>query len=141
MKKKKRKDRGVSDANASNDSDKQVKVVATLFKRPSDQDINDFLTIHSVVIHCTVGEEPIIPVLSFDRLAIHPGLRSAFTNFKEPTPIQACTWPPALARRDVIGIAETGRQTETLTYRDHNANTSLNLAARHLPLVFRLLTN
>ncbi|KAG1845107.1 P-loop containing nucleoside triphosphate hydrolase protein [Suillus subalutaceus] len=26
----------------------------------------------------------------------------------EPTPIQACTWPPALKGKDVVGIAETG---------------------------------
>ncbi|KAI0726022.1 P-loop containing nucleoside triphosphate hydrolase protein [Fomitopsis betulina] len=49
-----------------------------------------------------------MPVLSFDQLDVAAGLQSAFKGFKEPTPIQACSWPPALQGRDVVGIAETG---------------------------------
>jgi ATP-dependent RNA helicase DBP3 len=41
-------------------------------------------------------------------------LTAAFKTFKEPSPIQACTWPPALAGKDVVGIAETGRSVTTL---------------------------
>ncbi|KAF9073936.1 P-loop containing nucleoside triphosphate hydrolase protein [Rhodocollybia butyracea] len=39
----------------------------------------------------------------------HPeSLRTFSANFKEPSPVQACTWPPALEGKDVVGIAETG---------------------------------
>lgn len=48
------------------------------------------------------------PILSFNQLSIPDALRSAFAGFKEPTPIQACAWPPALEGKDVVGIAETG---------------------------------
>ncbi|PCH33058.1 DEAD-domain-containing protein [Wolfiporia cocos MD-104 SS10] len=54
------------------------------------------------------GVSPVTPVLSFDQLDVPSELHSAFEGFKEPTPIQACSWPPALAGRDVVGIAETG---------------------------------
>ena len=39
-------------------------------------------------------------------------------QFKTPTPIQACSWPPALQGQDVVGIAETGRYdyVSILTY-------------------------
>jgi ATP-dependent RNA helicase DBP3 len=65
-----------------------------------------FLTQHSITIH---SEIPIAPVISFDQLTVDPKLRPAFEGFTSPTPIQACTWPPALDGKDVVGIAETGR--------------------------------
>ncbi|KAF8168346.1 P-loop containing nucleoside triphosphate hydrolase protein [Crassisporium funariophilum] len=52
--------------------------------------------------------EEMLPIINFSQLDIPSELKSSFTGFKEPTPIQACTWPPALAGRDVVGIAETG---------------------------------
>ncbi|KAF6766275.1 P-loop containing nucleoside triphosphate hydrolase protein [Ephemerocybe angulata] len=52
---------------------------------------------------------PVSPIVSFSQLeALPEQLRAAFKGFKEPSPIQACTWPPALAGKDVVGIAETG---------------------------------
>ncbi|KAH7104258.1 P-loop containing nucleoside triphosphate hydrolase protein [Auriculariales sp. MPI-PUGE-AT-0066] len=48
------------------------------------------------------------PVLAFDQLEISANLRKCLSTFATPTPIQACTWPPLLAGRDVVGIAETG---------------------------------
>jgi ATP-dependent RNA helicase DBP3 len=65
-----------------------------------------FLAEHSITIHT---ETLITPILSFDQLSIDPKLRPAFKGFTSPTPIQACTWPPALDGNDVVGIAETGR--------------------------------
>jgi len=50
----------------------------------------------------------VAPIVSFSQLNIPAQLSSTFAGFKEPTPIQACTWPPALEGRDVVGIAETG---------------------------------
>ncbi|PFH50731.1 hypothetical protein AMATHDRAFT_144429 [Amanita thiersii Skay4041] len=75
---------------------------------PSPTDISEFLTKHSITIHTLQGVESHTPIISFSQLDIPDQLRTAFIGFKEPTPIQACTWPPALKGRDVIGIAETG---------------------------------
>ncbi|KZT68457.1 DEAD-domain-containing protein [Daedalea quercina L-15889] len=75
---------------------------------PSSADTDAFLSKHSVTIHVPSSSEPVIPVLSFDQLDIPSDLQSAFKGFKEPTPIQACSWPPALQGKDVVGIAETG---------------------------------
>ncbi|KAF7340191.1 ATP-dependent RNA helicase DBP3 [Mycena venus] len=67
-----------------------------------------FLSEHSITVHTPPGEEELPPILKFDQLAIPSELRPCFTGFSAPTPIQACTWPPALLGRDVVGIAETG---------------------------------
>ncbi|KAI0656835.1 P-loop containing nucleoside triphosphate hydrolase protein [Cubamyces menziesii] len=75
---------------------------------PSSSDIDAFLKKHEVVLHVPDGVSPVTPIISFDQLDVPAELRSAFAGFKEPTPIQACSWPPALEGRDVVGIAETG---------------------------------
>ncbi|KAJ7480040.1 DEAD-domain-containing protein [Mycena galericulata] len=67
-----------------------------------------FLKEHSITIHTPPGEEELPPILAFSQLAIPSELRPCFAGFSAPTPIQACTWPPALLGRDVVGIAETG---------------------------------
>ncbi|KAF8554540.1 DEAD-domain-containing protein [Imleria badia] len=67
-----------------------------------------FLTKHSITIHTPPSLLPVIPVISFDQLQVPEALKVAFKDFKEPTPIQACAWPPALQGHDVVGIAETG---------------------------------
>ncbi|KAF8439464.1 DEAD-domain-containing protein [Boletus edulis BED1] len=67
-----------------------------------------FLTRHSITIHTPPALPPVMPVISFDQLQIPEALKVAFKDFKEPTPIQACAWPPALQGHDVVGIAETG---------------------------------
>ncbi|KAH7911818.1 DEAD-domain-containing protein [Hygrophoropsis aurantiaca] len=67
-----------------------------------------FLKKHSITIHTPPNSETVSPVVSFEQLDIPSSLRPAFSGFKEPTPIQACTWPPALKGHDVVGIAETG---------------------------------
>lgn len=69
----------------------------------SPSEIEDFLKKHFIVIHGQVT-----PALSFGAFSLPSALRDAFDGFKEPTPIQACCWPPALEGRDVVGIAETG---------------------------------
>lgn len=49
------------------------------------------------------------PIISFDYLPIHDkALKSSLAAYSAPTPIQAAAWPYLFARRDVIGIAETG---------------------------------
>ena len=78
-------------------------------KQCSPADAESFLKKHSITISNQLQGDAVVPVTSFDQLNIPDGLRGAFTGFKEPTPIQACTWPPALKGKDVVGIAETGR--------------------------------
>jgi hypothetical protein len=68
--------------------------------------VEAFLAEHSINI---ISDTPITPIISFGQLAIPPDLSASLQNFKSPTAIQACTWPPALQGRDVVGIAETGR--------------------------------
>ncbi|EIN13333.1 DEAD-domain-containing protein [Punctularia strigosozonata HHB-11173 SS5] len=75
----------------------------TVSSVPSEAEIAAFRTKHAVTVHGSVT-----PVLSFDQCAIPDDLRTALDGFKEPTPIQAYAWPPALEGRDVVGIAETG---------------------------------
>jgi ATP-dependent RNA helicase DBP3 len=70
----------------------------------SPPDIQDYLARNSIAIHGDVT-----PILSFSSLDVPDQLRQCLLTFKEPTPIQACTWPPLLAGQDVVGIAETGR--------------------------------
>lgn len=49
------------------------------------------------------------PILSFDSLPFDAESKKAFFgDFKEPSPIQAATWPYLFNGRDVIGVAETG---------------------------------
>jgi ATP-dependent RNA helicase DBP3 len=48
------------------------------------------------------------PQLNIAALPISDALRPFLKKFTNPTPIQACSWPPLLAARDVVGIAETG---------------------------------
>ncbi|CAK5265461.1 unnamed protein product [Mycena citricolor] len=67
-----------------------------------------FLSENSITIHTPPGKEGLRPILAFGQLDIPSALRSSFAGFSKPTPIQACTWPPALAGSDVVGIAETG---------------------------------
>ncbi|RXW24773.1 hypothetical protein EST38_g1115 [Candolleomyces aberdarensis] len=76
----------------------------------SPKETEEFLKKHSITIHTPESDDtPITPIISFNQLASLPeGLTDAFKTFKEPSPIQACTWPPALAGKDVVGIAETG---------------------------------
>ncbi|EPX72334.1 ATP-dependent RNA helicase dbp3 [Schizosaccharomyces octosporus yFS286] len=55
-----------------------------------------------------LSKTPLLPLLDFSELPIHDNLRLGLKNFKDPTPIQAASWPYLFAGRDVVGIAETG---------------------------------
>ncbi|KAI0259550.1 hypothetical protein BC834DRAFT_1045205 [Gloeopeniophorella convolvens] len=63
---------------------------------------------HSVTLHLPPSAPPLLPLSAFDALAMPAALRGAFAGFSAPTRVQACARPPALAGRDVVGIAETG---------------------------------
>ncbi|PPQ90472.1 hypothetical protein CVT25_014990 [Psilocybe cyanescens] len=82
--------------------------VASTSSAASPGDAAAFLAKHSVTITCPPGVPDVTPIISFTQLNVPAELQTSFKGFKEPTPIQACTWPPALEGRDVVGIAETG---------------------------------
>ncbi|KAI0770958.1 DEAD-domain-containing protein [Trametes elegans] len=90
------------------DADPSSSSRPTAVPAPSSSDVDAFLKKHEVTLHIPDGVSPVTPVLSFDQLDIPSELQAAFDGFKKPTPIQACSWPPALEGRDVVGIAETG---------------------------------
>ena len=48
------------------------------------------------------------PIRDFAQLGFEKNLLEAVKKFKEPTPIQASSWPVIASGRDTIGIAETG---------------------------------
>lgn len=68
-----------------------------------------YLEKHSITITTTGNGVCERPILKFEEFKVPEGLQRAFCNFEEPSPIQACTWPYAMAGKDVVGIAETGR--------------------------------
>ncbi|KAF9037019.1 P-loop containing nucleoside triphosphate hydrolase protein [Rhodocollybia butyracea] len=74
----------------------------------SPAEIAAFLTKNNITIHVPSSSSPVKPFLTFAQLPIPESLRTFSANFKEPSPVQACTWPPALEGKDVVGIAETG---------------------------------
>jgi len=74
----------------------------------SPSEVQAYLTKHNVSVQPPPETPDLFPITSFDALPIPDLLRSAFSSFHEPTPVQACAWPPALAGKDVVGIAETG---------------------------------
>lgn len=71
-------------------------------------EISAFLTQHNITIHVPSSSSPVTPFIHFSQLPIPDPLRTFSAKFKEPSPVQACTWPPALEGKDVVGIAETG---------------------------------
>ncbi|KAI0297542.1 P-loop containing nucleoside triphosphate hydrolase protein [Multifurca ochricompacta] len=80
-------------------------------KRPrtaSPTEAEAYLKAHNISVHLPPNFPTLAPIISFDTLPVPDLLHGAFSTFKNPTPVQACAWPPALSGKDVIGIAETG---------------------------------
>jgi ATP-dependent RNA helicase DBP3 len=48
------------------------------------------------------------PIMEFSQVTFPEMLQSSLSSFKNPTPIQAISWPFLLKGKDVIGIAATG---------------------------------
>lgn len=83
-------------------------LASTPVSEPSSSEIEEYLQSNSITLTTAKNGLPIKPVISFDQLQIPPELKTALSDFQNPTPIQACSWPPALRGQDVVGIAETG---------------------------------
>ena len=71
--------------------------------------IDDFFQGNGISIQDVNASSPLRPIIDFSHLSESMfSNRSAFENFKAPTPIQAAAWPFLLSGRDVVGVAETG---------------------------------
>ncbi|KAG8789669.1 RNA-dependent ATPase [Serendipita sp. 397] len=84
-------------------AEKEARRASRIAPTNTQEGIEEYLKKNTVTIH---GDAT--PILSFSQLVISDNLKQCLANFKEPTPIQACSWPPLLAGKDVVGIAETG---------------------------------
>ncbi|KIR56457.1 ATP-dependent RNA helicase DBP3 [Cryptococcus gattii Ru294] len=65
---------------------------------------NSFLTSNNITLTPSIFP----PLLSIRDLPINSKLQPFLNKFEKPTPIQACSWPALLRKKDVVGIAETG---------------------------------
>ncbi|KAK4151222.1 P-loop containing nucleoside triphosphate hydrolase protein [Chaetomidium leptoderma] len=74
----------------------------------SEAEVQEFLKKQEIAVFDPSGSK-YRPVMQFSHLPTSTLLsKKPFASFSAPTPIQAASWPFALAGRDVIGIAETG---------------------------------
>jgi ATP-dependent RNA helicase DBP3 len=105
-KKKRKKEKKAAEQSAASSSSSTPKPSAP---PATDEECAEYLSKNSITITVSAGQSGFKPCLSFASLPVSPELAKSFAKFKEPTPIQACTWPPALEGKDVVGIAETGR--------------------------------
>lgn len=73
----------------------------------SSEAVEAYLKKHTIEI--TVPDnKKIDPITQFSALEVHQDIKAELSKFKEPSPIQAASWPYLLAGKDVVGIAETG---------------------------------
>lgn len=79
--------------------------VNTVANTPAPESTSTYLTDNMITVH----DGQIVPFEAFDQVPIPEQLRPALSKFAQPTPIQACVWPPLFSGKDVVGIAETGR--------------------------------
>jgi ATP-dependent RNA helicase DBP3 len=80
---------------------------ATSSAEPSPGEVDAYYKKHTIEVTTPDGQA-LSPIISFDQLDVHGSIKSELSNFKEPSPIQAASWPHLLAGKDVVGIAETG---------------------------------
>ncbi|BFZ58016.1 RNA-dependent ATPase [Savitreella phatthalungensis] len=64
-----------------------------------------YLDKHQIKIEAAKQLEPLT---AFSALKVHADISKALSRFKDPSPIQAASWPYLLSGQDAIGIAETG---------------------------------
>ncbi|KAF5382863.1 hypothetical protein D9757_007259 [Collybiopsis confluens] len=110
-KKKRKKDSDASSEGgrkAKKEKKEKSKTVEERTSLSAPSDISSFLIKNNITIHVPPSSPTVTPFLTFAQLPIPDALRSFSAAFKEPSPIQACTWPPMLEGKDIVGIAETG---------------------------------
>lgn len=96
-------------ASASTSTDTTAPSIESALASQADSDA--FLATHNITLKPT----PYRLFLDFATLPIKPEFRPYLKDYKQPTPIQAASWPKLFAGDDVIGIAETG-SGKTLTF-------------------------
>ncbi|KAF9785827.1 DEAD-domain-containing protein [Thelephora terrestris] len=106
--KKEKKKRRRTDGDAPQTLATPVPSGSTPSSTPTTSEIEEYLQSNSITLTAAKNGSSIKPVLNFDQLQIPPELKASLSGFQSPTPIQACSWPPALKGQDVVGIAETG---------------------------------
>jgi len=84
-------------------------------KLPNDGGVSTaaYRVAKKIVVEDPLGESSVdawAPLSSFEYLGDNftAAQKSVLSGFKEPTPIQAQSWPIALSGRDMVGIASTG---------------------------------
>ncbi|THU89437.1 DEAD-domain-containing protein [Dendrothele bispora CBS 962.96] len=109
-KKDKSKDSQESSSTSTPAPTTSVSVSISASAPPSQSEITTYLTKNNITIDQPSSSSKPEPqaYLQFDQLPVPSSLAFFSKNFKEPSPIQACTWPVALEGRDVVGVAETG---------------------------------
>lgn len=74
-----------------------------------ESEIEAFLSKHMITVTDPLNKTALRPITQFSHLpSTTLTSKSPFKAFKEPTPIQAASWPFGLAGRDIVGVAETG---------------------------------
>ncbi|KAJ3042118.1 DEAD-box ATP-dependent RNA helicase [Rhizophlyctis rosea] len=90
------------------------------------------------------GADPVEPIDSFDQLDLHPVLMENINmmDYSNPTPIQKFAIPILLAKRDIMGSAQTGTPTEvSLSIPAHLPdNICLQGSAYVIPILQHFLT-
>ena len=73
---------------------------------PADSSVAEYWRKNDIKVYG--GAPP--PFLSFDQAQLPPQMMAAIAKagFTSPSVIQAQTWPSAMAKRDIIGVAKTG---------------------------------
>ena len=133
-KKKRRKDDAAPSTSAESSSAPSKAPTPAAKSVASPADAAAFLSKHSITITTPDGVPAVVPITDFAQLDVPAALSASFKGFKEPTPIQACTWPPALEGRDVVGIAETGRCAACISFRRAQKKYNTLTVARRSPL-------
>ncbi|ORY56363.1 P-loop containing nucleoside triphosphate hydrolase protein [Pseudomassariella vexata] len=86
----------------------QYEQTAALAAVPKSE-IKSFLSKNLIVISDPLSSTNVRPITQFAYLPTTTlTSKSPFKGFKEPTPIQAASWPFGLSSRDIVGVAETG---------------------------------
>ncbi|KAK7468430.1 RNA-dependent ATPase [Stygiomarasmius scandens] len=127
-KKDKKKDKKSKSKDSSESQESSSTSTPAPASAPSQSEITSYLSKNNITIDQPSSSSKPEPhaYLQFTQLPIPSSLAFFSKNFKEPSPIQACTWPVALEGRDVVGVAETG-SGKTLAF--------------GIPALTRLITN
>ena len=102
-------------AEVTNGSEQSTTTTAGQYQQTSalaavpQAEITSFLNTHQITVTDPLSDKPLRPIMQFSQLPSSALIsKNPFACFKEPTPIQAASWPFGLSGRDIVGVAETG---------------------------------